>query len=132
MHAINSTRRVPKQLVEERCIEAKIAVWKFVQKVSTAVVVLCTVLPYVQCTSRPKIRISTKLALQRWSAASTELEQKINFYFTGGRSQPIDFDSYSQYAKANQKPIGYGPNSQQQKKSTVRDIDKAGVSSCDK
>ena len=43
--AIDSTRGLPKQLVEERCSE-KIAVRKWMQKVNTAAVV-----PYVQCAS---------------------------------------------------------------------------------
>ena len=43
--AIDSTRGIPKQLVEERCKEKQIAVRRLVQKMSTAVVPV----PYVQC-----------------------------------------------------------------------------------
>ena len=68
--AIDSTTGIPNCLVEQRC-KAKIAVRRLVRKMSTAAVVL----PYVQCTSRPKIRISTASY-----SASTELEQRINFY----------------------------------------------------
>ena len=77
------------------------------QKVSTA-----AVLPYVQCTIRPKTRADFYEALQR-----NVLEQKINFYsakaYVPVYKPAYRFDSYSQYAKANNKPIGIAANSQQ-------------------